>query len=226
MYSSYPSHTFKIRKGSNILAQQFDTEQEQSLLKRISEREILLTKSWDMNNVFHNNNNSNNNNPNTANNNGPKELIRYFLALRKSSISVVNEITKWRLQMKNDDRTKPFLIGKQNYMMKMIQDLDKFQDLSLAEHFGFEFGRKNPFLLPLQPQCKIKNCVGDGNNNNNNNGDTSTTTAKNDDFNWQIYSLHLQLPTKKNGPIYAKHNEYYYKKNKQYAVAAAGAIRI
>uniref|UniRef100_A0A6U6KX27 Uncharacterized protein n=1 Tax=Odontella aurita TaxID=265563 RepID=A0A6U6KX27_9STRA len=83
-------------------------------------------------------------------------LVRAFLSLRKVTLRILLQVGKWG---PISERAGPLGIGRLAYLREMIRGVDVFAkkamsgecDHSLSSIFGFEFGRKNLFLLPLKP---------------------------------------------------------------------------
>jgi hypothetical protein len=76
-----------------------------------------------------------------------KAVLRALLGLREATLSVVQEVRLWRVVVGE----RPFPAAKDNYLLRLRNDLDSLQELHPTETFGFWVGGRNPFALPLRP---------------------------------------------------------------------------
>ena len=83
--------------------------------------------------------------------------MRTFLALRSSGLELLRALERLRLLRPGGG---PFLVGGMDYLAKMATDVDDLirgeaaggpTGRGMVDSLGFEFGGRNPFLLPLRP---------------------------------------------------------------------------
>jgi len=74
-------------------------------------------------------------------------VLRALLGLREATLRVVQEVRLWRVVVGE----RPFPGARDNYLLRLRNDLDQLQELQPAEALGFWVGTRNPFALPLRP---------------------------------------------------------------------------
>ena len=83
--------------------------------------------------------------------------MRTFLDLRSSGLELLRSLERWRILWPGGGT---FLVGGMDYLAKMAIDVDELIRGEAAggptggvrvDSLGFEFGRRNPFVLPLRP---------------------------------------------------------------------------
>jgi hypothetical protein len=135
----------KFNPGIAIVTQQFNPFKEATLLQTISVRENLVDD------VVNEAKNCAGYKPYS-----PAKFFYSLNALRFATVTVIEAILHWRNGLVHPE---PFMVAGENYLLKIIHDVEILRVMPCLDLFGLEFGLRNPFVFPCEPRTSVKKAL-------------------------------------------------------------------